>query len=161
MRNPWGTTGYSSAWSKDDAKWNTQTNIDQVPNNVNPKTDYVSGYFVVPMNLFVTGSDACFYDYQIAHYRKAEGYKDARYDKDGADEEMTMYSITVPAKSGDLYFSVESYYLNMIPSVCTTGQYTYTENGVQKTSTQTKPLLYFALYNAQDTNTVIQYKYYI
>lgn len=28
------------------------------------------------------------------------------------------YLVTVPAKSGDLYFSVETYYLNMIPFVC-------------------------------------------
>jgi len=73
------------------------------------------------MNLFITGSGRCFYDYQIAHYRTSEGYKDARFDKENADENIVMYSISVPAKSGDLYFSVESYYLNMIPSVCTTG----------------------------------------
>jgi|VirMetMinimDraft_7_1064189.scaffolds.fasta_scaffold315291_1 hypothetical protein len=75
---------------------------------------------------------------------------------------MTMYSITIPAKNGDLYFSVESYFLDMIPNGCTTGQYTYTDsNGAQQTATQTKPLVYFALYNAADTNTVLQYKYYV
>ena len=77
---------------------------------------------------------ACFLDYQIAHQRSAEGYKDAWYDAEGMDEEMHMYAITPPAKSGDLYFSVESYFLNMIPLGCSSGSYTYTSGGQQVTS---------------------------
>jgi len=62
MRNPWGTTNYASGWDKTDSKW-TAANIAQVPNNVDPTADWASGYFVVPMDKFVSGATACFFDY--------------------------------------------------------------------------------------------------
>jgi hypothetical protein len=80
------------------------------------------------MAKFVNGAGACFFDYQVAIDRKSEGYKDTWYDKEGADDTQVMYSITVPAKSGDLYISVESYYLDMVPDGCTTGTYQYTDS---------------------------------
>lgn len=68
----------------------------------------------------------------------------------------------MPAKDGDLYFSVESYFNNMIPPVCTTGTYESTNaQGQTVTGSSTKPLLYFALYDAANPNTILQYKYYM
>lgn len=55
--------------------------------------------------------DACIDDVMIGHLRDGEGYKDAIYDRDGAPENVQeLYTITVPAKSGDLYFTSESYF---------------------------------------------------
>ena len=68
----------------------------------------------------------------------------------------------MPAKSGDLYFTVESYYAGIVPNVCTTGTYTYTQNGQQQSQTLTYPLLFFAVYNLnKSTTNFIEYKYYV
>ena len=68
----------------------------------------------------------------------------------------------MPANDGDLYFTVESWYLDMVPESCTTGTYTYTDsNGNQQTDPMTKPIVYYALYNAADTNTPLGQKYYV
>lgn len=128
--------------------------------SIDPTTDWNKGYFVTPISKFI--NNACFYDYYITHDRASEGYKDARYDYDNVDENFNNFFITVPAKSGDLYFTVESYPLNSVPPTCTTGSYSYTlSNGQTATAVSTKPLLYFALYDASDSTTVIDYKYYI
>jgi hypothetical protein len=55
----------------------------------------------------------------IGHERKSEGYKDAWYDKDGDTEDTNEeYTVTVPAKSGDLYFTAETYYQRTVPNSC-------------------------------------------
>lgn len=123
MRNPWGTTGYNSDYDKTSAIWTTD-NIAKVPLGINPVNDHNLGYFVTPISKII--NNACFYDYYIAHDRAGEGYKDARYDYDNVDEAFHSFYITVPAKSGDLYFSVESYPMNSVPPTCTTGTYSYT-----------------------------------
>lgn len=99
-----------------------------MPRGINPKTAFADGYFVVPVSKMING--LCFYDYQIAHMRDNEGYKGVWYDSQNSDENFNNYFVTVPAKSGDLYFTVESYYMYMVPSVCSTGTFTYTSGGV-------------------------------
>ena len=73
VRNPWGTTYYNSTFNKNDEIWNQASTIAQVPNGVNPKLDWNNGYFVTPISNFINSK--CFADYQIAHERSAEGYR--------------------------------------------------------------------------------------
>ena len=65
VRNPWGTTGYSSTFNKDDEIWTQAGTKAQVPNGVDPTTDWNNGYFVIPISKFIYAE--CFTDYQIAH----------------------------------------------------------------------------------------------
>lgn len=55
--------------------------------------------------------------------RDSEGYSDTVYDAEDMDEYDHNYYITVPENDGFLYFSVETYYQEMIPNECTTGTY--------------------------------------
>ena len=128
VRNPWGTTGYNSTFNKADEIWTQTGTKAQVPNGVDPTKDWNNSYFVIPISKFINAE--CFANYQIAHERAAEGYSTSWYDAENTQTETYYdYIITVPAKSGDLYFTVESYYAGIIPNVCTTGTYTYTQNG--------------------------------
>lgn len=84
MRNPWGTVYYKDQWAKNDTNW-TDALVAQVPFGVDVRTQQDSeGLFVVPINKFI-GTD-CFSDYQIAHQRDSEGYKDRWYDKENDNE---------------------------------------------------------------------------
>jgi len=65
VRNPWGTTGYNSTFNKDDEIWTQAGTKAQVPNGVDPTTDWNNGYFVIPISKFINAE--CFTDYQIAH----------------------------------------------------------------------------------------------
>lgn len=94
-------------------------------------------------------NEACLYDYQIAHTRDSEGYKRSWYDVENADENFKTIYVTIPEKSGDLYFTVESYYRNMVPSSCTTGTFTSTDSNAASSNSD-KPLVYFSLYNSAD-----------
>mmetsp|Transcript_1826 Transcript_1826/g.2452 ORF Transcript_1826/g.2452 Transcript_1826/m.2452 type:complete len:172 (+) Transcript_1826:642-1157(+) len=58
MRNPWGTTGYSSTWNKDDSNWTPEL-IAQVPHGVDPTladtyttTSANYGVFTMPLDKF-------------------------------------------------------------------------------------------------------------
>lgn len=58
----------------------------------------------------------CFQDYHIGHVRDSEGYSGEWYDEEGDDNnEAETYTVTVPAKSGDLYFSIDTYFQGTIP----------------------------------------------
>lgn len=89
----------------------------------------------------------------VAHYRASEGYSDDRYDVLNTDNQQHIFSVTVPAKSGDVYFSLNGYPPELIPKECTT--YDKTENGT--TNTFTMPLVYFPLYRG---STRLHYQYY-
>lgn len=104
-------------------------------------------------------SAKCYDDIQTAHVRP--DYQSFWYDKHNANENMADYFITVPAKNGDLYFTVESYPKNSVPKGCTSGTFTYNTANGQQTGSAEQPLLYFALYNINDLSTPIQYQYYI
>jgi hypothetical protein len=39
------------------------------------------------------------------------------------DGELKEYLFTIPAEDGALYFTVESYYNDLIPNECTSGTY--------------------------------------
>jgi hypothetical protein len=158
-RNPWGRTSYNQAWQKTDANWNADTKAQAAlayP-GFDPTPSYDLGYFVMPMTKLLNGE--CYADYQIAHLRN--GYSDTWYDANNMNEEMHKYSITVPAKDGDLYFTVESYPINSVPPTCTSGTFTYNSANGQVTSNAEQPLAYFALYNVNDLSTPIEYKYYV
>lgn len=53
----------------------------------------------------------------ISHNRENEGYKGTWYDVENGVDTSTFY-VTVPDNDGDLYFTAETYYPGMIPSVC-------------------------------------------
>lgn len=159
LRNPWGSSTYSNDWHRNDARWTTAT-IAEVPYGINPITDWNLGYFVMPISKWINAM--CMADYQISQYRFREKYENHRYDMENADENFKDFYVSVPEQSGDLYFVVESYPLNSVPSTCTTGTYTYTDvSGNQQQGTAIHPLLYVALYDASNLATPIQYKYYI
>ena len=149
-RNPWGTTDYNSDWKDTDAKWTTNAKS-QVPLNVDPTTSKSKGIFVIPMSKLING--LCMEDVNVAHYRQSEGYSDDRYDVINTDEAQHVFTVNVPAKSGDVYFSLHGYPPETIPQSCTT--YSKTENGV--TSNYIMPLVYLPLYRG---NTRLAYQYY-
>ena len=154
MRNPWGSSTYSGDWNKNDAYWSDST-ISNVPLGIDPRTSDSRGIFVIDVKEFINGR--CFADYEIGHLRD-DKYVTTWYDATNMDENFHDYFITVPEVKGDLYFTVESYYANVVPKSCTTKEHTYTSNGNQVTSTLTKPLLYFALYQEGVTSAIaIQY----
>lgn len=82
------------------------------------------------MSLFANKNVDCITDYQIGHLRDGEGYSNDWYDVDdednyesfsgnyASDETRQEFSITVPRKSGDLYFGAESYYGGTVPRDC-------------------------------------------
>lgn len=158
MRNPWGSTGYSADWNKNDAKW-TDALVAQVPMSIDPRTSATKGIFTVPMTRFAgqaTSSNDCFGDYSIAHNRA--GYKTFWYDRDGADDsDVKNYYTTAPKKDGDFYFSVETYPLSTIPTACHGGSYTF---GGQTYNSETMPSVYFAMWKSSKQSTYVAYQYY-
>jgi hypothetical protein len=117
MRNPWSMTDYNGDWNQNDEAW-TEEYISQVPNGVDPTTsgDELGIFFVDHVD-FLT----CFQDYQVGHYRNEEGYSSTWYDVEDNDASERVFEITVPAQSGDLYFSAETYYQGTIPANCQWG----------------------------------------
>ena len=98
IANPW-TTDYKS----------------QVPHNVDVDTAADDGIFFIDKTEFL----GCFDDFQIAHYRDDEGFTDNWFDVEGTGSfNGDTHTVSVPAKNGDLYFTVESYYYAMIPYTC-------------------------------------------
>lgn len=87
IRNPWGTTGYTGPWHKGDTAW-TSALIGQVPFGINPTTSDTDGIFFMTKEDFiktqVSDSDTtaynCITNFEIAHYRASEGYKNNYYD---------------------------------------------------------------------------------
>lgn len=94
-----------------------------MPHNIDPRTSNTEGYFVMPIETLTDSSIDCIYSFQIAHYRKADGFSDAVYDAENMDESYKYYYATVPQFNEALYFTVETYYQEMIPNECTTGTY--------------------------------------
>ena len=60
--------------------------------------------------------------------RSSEGYKNAIYDALSVDQQFHEYKVTIPAKNGDLYFTVESYPLGSVPESCLSQEVTYTDS---------------------------------
>ena len=117
IRNPWDVMYYSSSmdWHYTDSKW-TDAYISQVPNGINPLLSYEDGIFFVDKDDFQT----CFQDFHVGHFRESEGYSSDWYDQeDAGDGTEYTYTVSVPAKSGDLYFTYETYYQGMTTSLCT------------------------------------------
>ena len=54
----------------------------------------------------VSGSAySCLTNFEVAHYRASEGYKNNFYDIMGDDGTKKQYYTTMPASDGDLYFT--------------------------------------------------------
>ena len=122
IRNPWGVTSWEGDWSYSDSNWNSNFKS-QVPFSVDPtnRSQTVDdGIIIMEDKDFLR----CFDDWQIGHYRQSEGYKDTWYDRDGVFETIfhayPKYFVDVPAKSGDLYFTTETYYYNSVSTGCHT-----------------------------------------
>lgn len=100
----------------DNENWTTEY-LAQVPYGVDPLTSASDdGVFFVDSDEFLT----CFDDFNIAHYRNSEGYTDNWYDHwedtSGASEDYTI--TTASDQTGDLYFTVETYYLGQVSYFC-------------------------------------------
>lgn len=83
-------------------------------------TDY--NYYNKSGIFFVDAADfkICFTNYGTNIDRNSEGYSNDWYDFDddvlwGSEKEVT---VTVPAKNGDLYIGIETYYYHMVPKAC-------------------------------------------
>jgi hypothetical protein len=107
----------------------------------------------MPMSTF--GDTGCITDYEIGHLRDSEGYSGDWYDAESMDEAYHSYYITVPANDGALYFTVETYYQNTIPTECTTGSVTFS-NGA--TSTFSTPLVDYEVWK-DGASSYTAYKY--
>ena len=138
FRNPWGTAHYHGPWSKDDSRWTSQL-VAQVPYGIDVRTaQQAEGVFIVPIDLLI-GSRNCFDNYQIAHQRASEGYKQTWYDQEGDDGQQKAYTFTVDSSaSSDVYFQVSTYAQNIIPPSCTTG--------VFQGQTINLPIIFYAVY---------------
>lgn len=66
MRNPWGSSEYSSDWSKSDIRW-TPDNLQAVPNGIDPRTSDAQGIIIVPITKFING--ICFSEFNINHHK--------------------------------------------------------------------------------------------
>ena len=127
LRNPWGITNYNGNWHKGDTAW-TAALIAQVPFGTNPTTSDSDGIFFMTAADFIktdtagdgTGSAySCITNFEISHYRASEGYSNDYYDLMSTNEaEKTYYFVTPPNSDGDLYFTAETYYQEMVPSEC-------------------------------------------
>lgn len=106
-----GTTAANEAWTADF--------IAQVPHDIDPLTSASEdGVFFLDKSEILS----CFDDFNIAHYRNGEGYTDNWMEMywDSSDwgdyEEYTI--TTADDQTGDLYFTVETYYLGQISYMC-------------------------------------------
>lgn len=72
------------------------------------------GIFIVPKEII----SECFDDIVTVHLR--EGYSDDWIDVINDDGELHSFFFTPSAKDGDLYITLDSYSLNIVPSKCTT-----------------------------------------
>lgn len=127
MRNPWGTTNYTSLWSKDDTNW-TDELVAQVPLSIDPRTSHASGIFVVPLEKLgpQTGGNHCFASFAIAHYRESSGYASTFYDRENADQEDELFlKVTAGTNDGDLYFVPDLFPQEVVPDHCFGGTYTF------------------------------------
>lgn len=154
LRNPWAITTYSGAWSSEDKKW-TNALIAQVPFKIDIRNSWLDGIFVVPIDTLKAGK--CFNDYQVAHVRDSEGYSDNWYDAENMGSDYKDYHVVLPKVNGDLYFSVDTYYHDVVPAECVEGPFTYTSGSQQVTATMYNPIAYFALYL---NNKVVVSKFY-
>jgi hypothetical protein len=75
IRNPWGEVEYSGKWNSTDPNW-TDELVSQIPLGIDPSNSYKNGLFFVEESDFYH----CFSEYQIAHNREKEGYKNSWYD---------------------------------------------------------------------------------
>ena len=55
--------------------------------------------------------------------RNSEGYVSTWYDVEDTDNQAQTFTVTVPALSGDLYFSAETYVQGTVPRSCQWGLY--------------------------------------
>ena len=117
LRNPWGTTNYSGTWNKNDAGW-TAAMIAQVPFGTNPTTSDSDGIFFMTSADFIQTTTNCITNFEISHYRASEGYSNDYYDLMSTDSTKTYYFATIPNQDGELYFTAETYYQEMVPSEC-------------------------------------------
>jgi hypothetical protein len=156
MRNPWGSTDYSGTWNHADVNW-TDALKAQVPFGIDPTTSHNDGIFTMPMSTFGNTANgySCIYNYEIAHMRDSEGYSGYWYDAESMDEAYHKYYITVPANDGALYFTVETYYQDVIPNECTTGTVTFSSGA---TSTLPNPLLHYQVWK-DGASAYSAYKY--
>ena len=143
VRNPWGRTDYTEDWNFEDPRWTEET-IVQVPFDVDPTTSNEEGIFFVEDKDFMR----CFEDFQVAVYRDDEGYSNNWFDEEAANAQVHLYEIEIPRKDGEIYFSVETYYQNIIPQNCVLDEFSM-------------PLVIFGLLqNGLESENVIDAWYY-
>lgn len=84
-----------------------------------------TGLFVVPIEAFMDNSDVgyCFDDIQIGHNRGSEGYVDTWYDCINCGPEYLWFSYEATTNSKGIYFTVETYSYNIIPTECSSTWY--------------------------------------
>jgi len=149
IRNPWGSNGYSYTWSGTDANWTAALKA-QVPFNFDPtSSNSNTGIFVMPVAGLMNAY--CFEDIQFGHSRGGAGYANTWYDElNGPENTATSYTFTPTSNDGDIYFTVESYPQQFVPSECFTGT---TASG----GSSNYPMTLMSVYNG---NSRISYVYY-
>ena len=123
IRNPWKESHYVGPWGAGDGRW-TDELVAQIPHNIDPRTSQDDdGVFVIPKHQ-IAQSQSVWDRIEIAHFRANEDYSDNWYDAIDMDEDWHSYKFKLD--SGDqsgindkLYLTVETYYAETIPSICT------------------------------------------
>ena len=82
-----------------------------------------TGQFVVPIEAFTDNDDVgyCFANFQIGHNRKADDFEQSWYDVIEATEDEYKFYYEASSNSDPIYFTVESYMGEQVPSQCTKG----------------------------------------
>ena len=88
-----------------------------MPFGVDPTRSHADGLFVVPKSAFAKDT-GCFESFYVAHMLDKHGYQNTWYDALNMDEENHLYFFTPPKTEGNLYFTVETYYQDIVPEQC-------------------------------------------
>ena len=157
MRDPKGTTDYSGPWNADDEAWDFYL-TSKVPMNIDPTTSQNDGIFAVPLEKLAKSAE-CFTEFYIGHNRGELGYSQHWFDALDMDDAIHRYKAQIPRKTGTtLYFNVESYYPDIVPTSCSSGTYTYMNIMDKEITVELEtPVLYFALFK-QGTRNKLDFK---
>ena len=88
---------------------------DQVPYGIDPtdlKYQQETGIQFISFSELFTCFDGVYFSFEI------DGYSNNKYDVNGDDSEEKTFTIPLDTQSGDIYFTIETYPLNTIPSRC-------------------------------------------
>lgn len=123
LRNPQGISSYNKSWHWEDPKWADDI-VKQVPLGIDPRKKENNGIFFMPSSHLMKDNQ-CIDTFHVGHFREDEGYTDTWYDAINSDFDPQVYFdslnifqyyfFTPSSNKGQMYFTVETYYNNIVP----------------------------------------------